>query len=566
MAYARRGGLHPLLLRRTGRRRRPTRFYGDVEEVVAAGDRSRPAVEPVVVEDLVGSRRARSPTSTARSMSPPSSTATTVRHRPTSAADVRLGHSARAVVSDSASTPPAVGCRPATAAAVAGLHPWPAAPPPAPPPRRRGARGWRTGRGRGEPSSIAARTAQPGSWSCLQSRNRQWSISSKTSAKARSMPSPDSHRLSARTPGVSISQPLARAAAAARRRRWCAGRAGRPCAPRWSPARREPSRALTSVDLPTPLAPRNASVRPPAANARSSSMPSPGVPAGDEHGHAERRPRRARGGAGSGSSTRSALVSTTTGSAPLSNASTSSRSSRRWFGGVAERVGEEDDVDVGGERVGLGAGALERRPADERRPARQHVVDALAVVGRARPSRRRRRRRRCCAPVGRWPASVGSAPPRTVLQPRSSRDDPSRATPGAPRSLPRRRRSASSQPSGRAARRCRPPRQPATASVDLVDEAPRQRRGGVDHAIRSAPGRPCGGGRCAAGCSTVPPAPGTRPEAELGEGDAGVGRGDDVARRTPAPRCRRPCRRRAGGRAGGRRAGGRGGPGCGSAG
>ena len=38
--------------------------------------------------------------------------------------------------------------------------------------------------------------------------------------------------------------------------------------------------------------------------------------------------------------------------------------------GVAERVGQEDDVDVGGQRVGLRPGALERRPPDERRPAR----------------------------------------------------------------------------------------------------------------------------------------------------------------------------------------------------
>ena len=38
------------------------------------------------------------------------------------------------------------------------------------------------------PAAIAARTAQPGSSSCLQFRKRQWSIRSKTSANARSMP------------------------------------------------------------------------------------------------------------------------------------------------------------------------------------------------------------------------------------------------------------------------------------------------------------------------------------------------------------------------------------------
>ena len=49
--------------------------------------------------------------------------------------------------------------------------------------------------------------------------------------------------------------------------------------------------------------------------------------------------------------------------------------------GVAEGVGDEDDVDVGSEGVGLGAGALERRSADERRSPRQHMVDSLTVVG-----------------------------------------------------------------------------------------------------------------------------------------------------------------------------------------
>ena len=61
-------------------------------------------------------------------------------------------------------------------------------------------------------------------------------------------------------------------------------------------ARPTPSRALTSVDLPMPLAPRNASVRPPAANARSV------VDAGAAFARWRRararrgRPRRARGG------------------------------------------------------------------------------------------------------------------------------------------------------------------------------------------------------------------------------------------------------------------------------
>ena len=48
-------------------------------------------------------------------------------------------------------------------------------------------------------------------------------------------------------------------------------------------------------------------------------------------------------------------------------------------------MGQEDDVDVGGQGVGLGPGALERGPPDERRPAGHDVVDPLAVVGRDDP-------------------------------------------------------------------------------------------------------------------------------------------------------------------------------------
>ena len=139
-----------------------------------------------------------------------------------------------------------------------------AALPRAPPPPRRADRGCASRTGSRSPAAIAAWTAQPGSWSCLQSRNRQLSIRSNTSAKARSMPLPDSHRLSARTPGVSISQPSpGSGTSSAATVVW---------RPRWSPSRTAevawrslPSSALTSVDLPTPLAPRNVRVRLPAA-------------------------------------------------------------------------------------------------------------------------------------------------------------------------------------------------------------------------------------------------------------------------------------------------------------
>ena len=52
-------------------------------------------------------------------------------------------------------------------------------------------------------------------------------MSSNTSAKARSIPCPDSHRLTARTPGVSISQPSPGKPAAVRRS-WCGDRDDRP--------------------------------------------------------------------------------------------------------------------------------------------------------------------------------------------------------------------------------------------------------------------------------------------------------------------------------------------------
>ena len=216
--------------------------------------------------------------------------------------------------------------------------PSPAARPPARPPRRRAVRGWRSGRGRARrPRSPPARRS-PGSWSCLQSRNRQCSIRSNTSANARSMPSPDSHRLSARTPGVSISQPPpGSGSSSAATVVW---------RPRWSPLRTSvvactcdaeqgvderrladaagaEERERAAARRRTPAAPRcRRRVRPLVTSDR----------------HAERHLDSSRR-VGSGSSTRSALVSTTTGSAPLSNASTSSRSSRRWFGGVAERSG-----------------------------------------------------------------------------------------------------------------------------------------------------------------------------------------------------------------------------------
>ena len=294
-------------------------------------------------------------------------------------------------------------------------------------------------RGRGAPSSIAARTAHPGSRSCLQSRNRQWSISSNTSANARSMPvarQPQADRPHARR----VDQP-----ATAGQGEQLGGDRGVAAA---LVARRGPrvvsctSRAEQGVDERrlADAAGAEERQRPAAVGERPQLLdPGAGAPARDEHRHAEGHLDAARAAAGSGSSTRSALVSTTAGSAPLSKASTSSRSSRRWFGGDAEGVDEEDDVDVGGERVGLGPRPLERRPADERRPAGQHVLDPLAVADGTTQSPTA-----TSAPMLRTRAGgIGCRrrPRRTVLQPRSSRD----TRPGAPATpsryaTPRRRR------------------------------------------------------------------------------------------------------------------------------
>ena len=198
------------------------------------------------------------------------------------------------------------------------------------------------------------------------------------------MPSPDSHRLTARTPGVSISQPppgsgeqlggdrrvpAAVVALADRRRRLDVGAEEGVDERRLADAagaeegeravRRRRTRAAPRCPAPVrPLATRTGT---PKATSISS--------------------RRA----GSGSSTRSALVSTTAGSAPLSKASTSSRSSRRWFGGAPKEWVRKTTSMLAAKRVGLGAGALERRPPHERRPAGQDVLDALAVGRRHDP-------------------------------------------------------------------------------------------------------------------------------------------------------------------------------------
>jgi hypothetical protein len=73
------------------------------------------------------------------------------------------------------------------------------------------------------------------------------------------------------------------------------------------------------------------------------------------------------------------LVSSSTGVAPLSPGERQEPFDAGQVGRAVERDDDEDGVDVGGEHVRDGLGA--RRPAQERRGARQHHVDQVAFVG-----------------------------------------------------------------------------------------------------------------------------------------------------------------------------------------
>ena len=145
------------------------------------------------------------------------------------------------------------------------------------------------------------------------------------------MPLPLLHKLTARTPGVSINQPPCTSGTNST--------AVVVCRPRPSPSRisavrcaLRPTKALTNVLLPTPEAPSRAIVELPTAYSASSAMPSPLIPLAVNTSTAGATDR-SEATDSAGSSTRSLLVNTTTGRAPLSHAKTNSRSSRRWFGG-----------------------------------------------------------------------------------------------------------------------------------------------------------------------------------------------------------------------------------------
>ncbi len=74
-------------------------------------------------------------------------------------------------------------------------------------------------------------------------------------------------------------------------------------------------------------------------------------------------------------------MSTTTGTAPESHATESSRSMRRRLGGSAMRVNDEDGVDVGGQH--LDVGGLARVAARDGTGALEHGFDerGVEVVG-----------------------------------------------------------------------------------------------------------------------------------------------------------------------------------------
>ena len=160
-----------------------------------------------------------------------------------------------------------------------------------------------------------------------------------------------------------VDQPAAvvRHRAAARRRRWCGGRGGRR-GPSVVACRCSPSRALTSVDLPTPLAPRKATVRPDAELAAQLVEPArPLRPLDDDHRHAEghllQLPPRRLGivdeiGLGEHHDRVGAAVER------QHQLALEPALVRRH----GERVAEEDDVDVGGERV-----ATARAPSNDAR-------------------------------------------------------------------------------------------------------------------------------------------------------------------------------------------------------
>ena len=159
-----------------------------------------------------------------------------------------------------------------------------------------------------------------------------------------------------------------------------------------------PSRALTSVDLPTPLAPRKATVRPDPSWRHSSSSPPSARPLDTNTGTPRATSCSSRR-AGSGSATRSPLVSRTIGLGPAVERQHQFTLETTLVRRHGEGVTEKDDVDVRRQGVGDGACTFERGATDERRASRRARARPVRRRLMPPPSHRRRLRHRCCEPV-----------------------------------------------------------------------------------------------------------------------------------------------------------------------
>jgi hypothetical protein len=227
------------------------------------------------------------------------------------------------------------------------------------------------------PASTLACTAQPGSPTCAQSAKRQAAARSSTSEKARDIPSSEPATATPRSPGVSMTTAPDGSTTSSR---WVVV-----CRPLSSTDRTAPTSitappasAFTTVDLPVPEAPSSTSVVPGRLyGASAATSPS-----------AARTVRTSTPGACGAARAPPARVGVQVGLgehddrvAPLSQASRSSRSTRRTGSRAGQRRADQHDVDVGGQRLGAalaGGGA-----AHEQGGAGQHGVHR--VVGDGQP-------------------------------------------------------------------------------------------------------------------------------------------------------------------------------------
>ena len=245
------------------------------------------------------------------------------------------------------------------------------------PPAARAAAGGscRGGRRSGVPVSTARRTAQRGSLSCPQSRNRHAAASSRMSSNASSSALVSSHSWSSRMPGVSMIRPPSGRTISSRCVVVCRPRPSRrrTCAVR---CRSRPSRRLMMVDLPTPEEPIRAPVRPGGRCCRRGVGPAGAQRLDDVQG-------------GLGGEGRGGLAPGREVGAPVRLVEHEHRGGAAVADGdqipfdspgvevVVEAAHHEHRVDVGGDE--LPAGRFTRRLAGETQAARQHRLDGRRV-------------------------------------------------------------------------------------------------------------------------------------------------------------------------------------------